>query len=90
MTLDLVVYLMTHTFIHDFVFPFRKQTGMFSYDQHDLFVKPLRNDHAEQYRRRRRDAVDPHIVYRRSVDDGSDAAARFCSPPPRKLELNWD
>ncbi|XP_033628872.1 A disintegrin and metalloproteinase with thrombospondin motifs 16-like [Asterias rubens] len=57
-------------------------TGMFSYDQHDLFVKPLRNDHAEQYRRRRRDAVDPHIVYRRSVDDGSDAAARFCSPPP--------
>ncbi|XP_038079260.1 A disintegrin and metalloproteinase with thrombospondin motifs 15-like [Patiria miniata] len=55
--------------------------GVISYGEHDIFIKPLRRDHAEQYRRRRRDAVDPHVVYRRSAGD-SDPAAQFCSPPP--------
>ncbi|XP_022079326.1 A disintegrin and metalloproteinase with thrombospondin motifs 13-like isoform X2 [Acanthaster planci] len=55
--------------------------GVIGYGRHDIFIKPLRSDHAEQYRRRRRDAVDPHIVYRRSATDG-DPTAHFCSPPP--------
>ena len=46
------------------------QTGMIAMRKHNLFIRPLKYHHAEEYRRRsKRDVDNLHIIYRRSIRD---------------------
>ena len=49
---------------------------MISTDKYDMFIQPLTEEHADKYKRARRDAENPHIIYRRSTDRQSE---NFCA-----------
>ncbi|XP_072041415.1 A disintegrin and metalloproteinase with thrombospondin motifs 6-like [Amphiura filiformis] len=58
--------------------------GIIAMEEENLFIRPLRDDHAAEYRRRRRDAENPHIIYKRSIEGKPKAeietnATHFCA-----------
>ena len=46
---------------------------MIAMEQYNVYIRPLHEEHAKKYQRKRRDADDedsnPHIIYRRGVDE---------------------
>ena len=66
------------------------QTGVITMQQQELYISPLTDEHAEKYRRRRRDIANPHIIYRRNTDtdmvmDKDEAKEHFCALDPGKF-----
>ena len=66
------------------------QTGVITMQQQELYISPLTDEHAEKYRRRRRDISNPHIIYRRNTDtdlvmDKDEANEHFCALDPGKF-----
>lgn len=37
-------------------------------EQQNLYIRPLKDDHADKFRRRRRNIDNPHIIYKRNVE----------------------
>lgn len=37
-------------------------------EEHNVYIRPLTDDHAQEYRRRR-DVDNPHIIYRRTTEE---------------------
>ncbi|XP_072015846.1 A disintegrin and metalloproteinase with thrombospondin motifs 6-like [Amphiura filiformis] len=67
--------------------------GIIAMEKENLFIRPLRDDHAAEYRRRRRDVDNPHIIYKRSIDDEGKPkyerganATHFCALDPDYYE----
>ena len=64
--------------------------GMIGTATHDLFIQPLSKEHKETYQRRRRDVSNPHVIYRRSVNEPVHTEDEpFCAldPDGKKVHL---
>ena len=64
--------------------------GIIAMEQHNLYIRPLIDDHAKEYRRRRRDVGNPHIIYKRNVEtemaeDMEGSQSHFCALDPGEL-----
>ena len=63
--------------------------GMIALENHNLYIRPLHEKHAEQYRRKRRDIENPHIIYRRGTDqemsEDEEANDHFCGLDPGEI-----
>ncbi|XP_072015024.1 A disintegrin and metalloproteinase with thrombospondin motifs 1-like [Amphiura filiformis] len=64
--------------------------GIIGLENHNLYIRPLNERHSDEYRRRRRDVENPHIIYRRSVDnqDPLEPDSHFCGLDPEYAGSN--
>ncbi|XP_072015849.1 A disintegrin and metalloproteinase with thrombospondin motifs 10-like isoform X3 [Amphiura filiformis] len=64
-------------------------TGMIATDTHDLFIRPLSEEHKEKYRRRRRDVENPHVIYRRNPPNHAGEGRNWCGMDPEYHEAAY-